>query len=86
MPGLSKEDVKIDFSKGVLTIRGEKKSEEKDEGGETRTQRSYMRRFTVGDDFDISNIKAKMEHGILRVSIPPTQAKEEKPSSINIEG
>lgn len=87
MPGLAKEDVKVEFNKGVLTISGEKKVEEKKEGGATtRIERSYMRRFNVGENIDPSQIKAKMEHGVLKLTVPQQAKVEPKGSAIAIEG
>lgn len=43
MPGLAKEDVKIDLQNGMLTIKGSQKTEEKKEGSYTKQKRSYFR-------------------------------------------
>lgn len=98
MPGLAKEDVSIEVHNGVLTIRGEKKTETKSGGSEgegegsstpTHSSTSYMtksfvRRFNVPEGLDVSKVKAKMEHGILKVTIPQTR-QEPKGTSISIE-
>ena len=61
--------------------------EEKKEGGTTsRTERSYLRRFTVGENVDPSQIKAKMEHGVLKLTVPQPQKVEPKGATIAIEG
>eukprot|EP01111_Echinosteliopsis_oligospora_P001205 TRINITY_DN1170_c0_g1_i1.p1 TRINITY_DN1170_c0_g1~~TRINITY_DN1170_c0_g1_i1.p1 ORF type:complete len:210 (+),score=36.53 TRINITY_DN1170_c0_g1_i1:26-631(+) len=76
MPGLSKEDVKLDFSEGVLHVKGEIKSETKSDGGYTRQSKSYSRSIRVPDNVDPASIKAKMEHGELQVTVPKTQKKD----------
>ena len=45
MPGLSKEDISVDLNNGVLTIKGSKKEESKDDKGSTysRQSRSFSR-------------------------------------------
>jgi HSP20 family protein len=45
MPGLSKEDINVDLHNGVLTIKGSKKEENKDEktNTHTRSKRSFFR-------------------------------------------
>jgi len=73
MPGLSKEDVKVDFSKGILTLKGEKQVEVHTEGSDKTETRSFLRSFRLPEETDPKDIKAKMEHGVLEVSIPSKQ-------------
>jgi HSP20 family protein len=75
LPGLRPEDVEITAENGVLTIRGEKRSERK-EGEEKRyhlVERSYgsfMRSFTLPNGIDENQIQADFENGILSIHIP----------------
>jgi len=86
MPGLSKEDVKVDLKNGVLTIKGTKKSEEtKEGGGSSKQKRSYYSSFTLPEDVDATGIKAKMEHGVLEVTIPKPKEKEAPSTTVSIE-
>jgi HSP20 family protein len=88
VPGVEPKDIEVSLEDGVLTVKGERKSEAKDEGeGYTRTERSYgsfYRRFTLPDTADADNISAKTEHGVLKLRIP----KKEKvlPKKITVEG
>jgi HSP20 family protein len=75
LPGLKPEDVEITTENGLLTIRGEKKTERK-EGEDSRyhvVERSYgsfMRSFTLPQGVDESQIEAEFDSGILSVRIP----------------
>jgi HSP20 family protein len=88
VPGVEPKDIDVSLDDGVLTVKGERKSESKDEGeGYTRTERTYgsfYRRFTLPDTADADNISAKTEHGVLKLRIP----KKEKalPKKISVEG
>lgn len=88
VPGVNPKDIDVSLQDGVLTVKGERKSENKDESeGYTRTERiygSFYRRFTLPDTADADNITAKTEHGVLKLYIP----KKEKvlPKRITVEG
>ena len=88
VPGVNPKDIDVSLEDGVLTVKGERKSENKNESeGYTRTERvygSFYRRFTLPDTADAENISAKTEHGVLKLRIP----KKEKalPKRITVEG
>jgi HSP20 family protein len=74
MPGLSKKDVEVSLEKDTLTVRGERvvDKEEKSEAGYLRREISstkFERSFSIGKEVDQENIKAKMEDGILTVTL-----------------
>jgi len=75
LPGCKKEDVKIDIVSDRLTISGDAKAEVEYEGrhqvthGE-RTFDSFCRALSVPPGLKPEDIKASMEHGVLKVVIP----------------
>lgn len=75
LPGLKPEEVEITAENGVLTVRGEKKTERK-EGDESRfhlverTYGSFARTFQLPQGVDESKIEAEFEHGLLVVKVP----------------
>ncbi len=72
MPGLHKGDVEVNFENDTLIIKGEKKTETREEKGVVRREyRStrYERSFNV-HGVDRDNVSAKMENGILYVTLP----------------
>lgn len=83
LPGLKKEDIKIELNEGYLIInaKSSKESEEKDkEGNYLRRERhsgKYARSFYVGENITQEDIKAKFEDGILTLNFPKNQTKIE---------
>lgn len=84
LPGLKKEEVKVEMEEGwVLQISGEK-SREKEEKNDTwhRIERSsgkFQRRFRLPENAKVDEVKASMENGVLTVTVPKEQVK--KPTS-----
>src|SRR5205809_243032 len=68
-PGFEKENFKINLEDKILTIEGEKKTEEENKNEklvrrEFNTQ-SFKRSFTVDENIDKENISAKYVNGVL---------------------
>ncbi|OGK04584.1 MAG: hypothetical protein A2487_21270, partial [Candidatus Raymondbacteria bacterium RifOxyC12_full_50_8] len=80
MPGLAKEDVKIEVNDGVLTLKGEKKHEKHEqEKGYYYSERSYgsfERSFNLGAHVDENDIKASFKEGVLELKIKKTEKPE----------
>jgi len=74
LPGVDSKDIEITAEKGVLTIKGERRSEaKKTDAGYERVERvagSFLRRFTLPETAQTDSITAKQANGVLEVSIP----------------
>ncbi|CAI8618258.1 unnamed protein product [Vicia faba] len=75
IPGLKKDEVKIEVEDGrVLQIRGERSMErEESNDGCHRVERSsgkFMRSYTLPSNCKMDGVKASMEDGVLTVTIP----------------
>lgn len=74
IPGVDPKDIEVNMEDGVLSIRGEKESEKKEEHeGYKRVERSrgsFYRRFSLPDTADAEKISAKSRHGVLEITIP----------------
>jgi len=80
LPGVKKDNIKVEIKDNLLTISGERKfkKEEKDKGY-IRTESffgKFERRFTLPNDANIENIEAKVEDGVLHLTIPKIEEKE----------
>ena len=87
LPGVEGKDIEITADKGVLTVRGERRSEKKDSGeGYERVERasgSFLRRFTLPESADAEAIKATHVNGVLELSIP--KRPQAQPRRINVQ-
>jgi HSP20 family protein len=87
VPGMKKEDFKIDVDGNMLTISSEKEeSSEEKEKKFTRKEYSYSsfsRSFTLPEEINLDKIEAKYEDGVLRLSLPRKE-ETKMPSAKNI--
>lgn len=73
LPGVKKDEVKIDFKENQLTVSGERKGESKSRHGRERFYGSFYRSFTLPSNIDADKIEANFENGVLQISIPKTE-------------
>jgi HSP20 family protein len=89
LPGLKKEDVKVEVTDGHLSISGERRSETKEEKDNVyRCERSYgsfYRSVPLPEGAKIEDVKASFADGVLEVSVPLPAKMEAKPRSVKIE-
>lgn len=86
LPGMTKEDVKISFANGQLTISGERKQEREEKDTQfhriERVYGKYFRSFTLPREVKADNISAEFNNGQLTVTVP--KAEEIKPKEIEV--
>lgn len=74
LPGINKEDIKVDINKNVLTISGERKTKaeikEEDYYKVETAFGKFSRSFNLPENADIENISASSENGVLEIVIP----------------
>ncbi|XP_008785453.1 18.1 kDa class I heat shock protein-like [Phoenix dactylifera] len=91
LPGVKKEELKVEVEEGnVLQISGER-SREQEEKTDTwhRVERSsgkFLRRFRLPDNAKMDQVKAAVENGVLTVTVPKEEAKKSEVKSIEISG
>ena len=85
VPGLSEKDIHISFENGTLTISGERKIEAP-EGYQARirerTNMRFARSFSLSSQMEVEKAEAKIEHGVLTLTIP--RRPEAQPRQIQI--
>jgi HSP20 family protein len=86
LPGLKKEDIRVSCENGILTIEGERNSENEDRGRDHhKIERSYgrfVRSLNLGQVVDQAKIKAQYKDGVLELTLPKTE--RAKPRAIDI--
>lgn len=79
--GITKEDLDVSVSKGMLTIRGQRRQdktvEKKNYLYEECFWGQFMRRVVLPDDIDISATQADLKNGLLILKIPRIATKED---------
>jgi HSP20 family protein len=89
LPGMNKEDVKVEVTDGHLAISGERKRETEEKGKEFyRSEREYgsfYRSVPLPEGAKIEDVKATFTDGVLEVSVPLPARPETKPRKVEIE-
>jgi HSP20 family protein len=86
LPGFKEDQIDLQVEGGVLTIRGERTFEDKQDGKNFhRVERSYgqfVRSFTLPNNVDRDNVKASFKDGLLSIELPKRE--EAKPRQIKV--
>jgi len=84
--GIKKEDVKVEFNDGVLTVEGERKQEKEEKGKKfhkiEREYGKFVRRFALPTEIDASKLTAEFKEGVLNVHLP--KSADTKPKAISV--
>jgi HSP20 family protein len=74
LPGIDEKDVSVTLSGGVLTIKGEKKSEREEKKQDyhlmERSYGSFQRSFEMDETIDADKVTAVFDKGVLRITLP----------------
>ncbi len=78
LPGVKKEDIKVSIDGARVTIEGECQQANEQRQGEhvvysERSTRRYQRSFTLPSEVDDAAAEAKLENGILMLTLPKKQ-------------
>lgn len=88
LPGVLKEDVSLQIIDQVLSLKGVKKmpagTEAYDFVGRERRYGAFIRTLELPTDIDLAQIKAKYEHGVLRITFARTSPDVE-PGGIQVD-
>ena len=88
LPGMDKKAISIEVQDGALAIRGEKsfEKEKKEESYHIieRSQGKFERVFRLPEHVNLEKIEAEYNDGVLKISIPKTEAAKPKEVKINV--
>ena len=83
LAGFGKKDIEVEVADGVLTIRSVKENEDSDDVIHRGiSYRKFIRKFTMADDIVVNS--AKLDNGLLRVSLERVVPEEKKPRLIDV--
>jgi HSP20 family protein len=86
LPEVKKEDVKVNVNRGILSLTGERKYEQKDEK-QHRIERfygSFSRSFTLPDNVQPSDVEAEFKDGMLYLHLPKSGERDAGAVNVNI--
>ena len=85
-PGMTVKDVSIEFHAGVLTLKGHREqnseTEKNDYSIREFSHQSFERNFRLSDQIDSEKVTARMDQGILKITLPKKE--QAKPKKIEI--
>lgn len=90
IPGVKKEDLDIDIDKNCICINAkkeEKKQEENEKSSYKKTEFRYgefSRRIYLPDEIDLEKTEAKLEHGILEITVPKHEPEKETKKKLTV--
>lgn len=87
LPGVDIKDIEITLENGVLTLKGQRAAEKKEETQQyrrvERVRGTFLRRFSLPDAVDAEKVAARCKDGVLEVVVPKREAAQ--PRRIAIE-
>lgn len=91
LPGLKKEEVKVEVEEGtILQISGERSKEQEEKNDKwhriERSSGKFLRRFRLPENAKMDQVKASMEDGVLTVTVPKEEEKKPQVKAIEISG
>lgn len=88
LPGVEKDQMKVDVHDNLLTISGERKHEKVDESERVhrleRSFGSFSRTIPLPKGVDANVVTAKYDNGVLEVTVPKPADKQQKKTRINV--
>nr|CAA45861.1 17 Kd heat shock protein [Hordeum vulgare subsp. vulgare] len=91
LPGVKKEEVKVEVEDGnVLIVSGERTKEKEDKNDKwhrvERRSGKFVRPFRLPEDGKVDEVKAGLENGVLTVTVPKAEVKKPEVKAIEISG
>ena len=89
LPGMEKKDIQLHFNGNRVEVRAQKSAEqrrdEKNASGFSRSYSSFYRSYSLPPNADTAKARAKLENGVLRISIPKKSGPDSSARRLEIE-
>jgi len=89
LPAVSKEDVKVTYADGMITINGERKQQKEDRNEKYHRIESFYgsfeRTFSLPENVNSEAIRCESRDGILTIHIPKTETVKQKAKQITVQ-
>ena len=89
LPAVRKEDVEVVVADGMLTLSGERRKKDVENGEKFHKVEtwygSFSRSFALPDTVDEAAIRAESKDGVLTVHVPKTKVEAKKPTTIKVQ-
>jgi HSP20 family protein len=89
LPAVRKEDVRVTFDDGMLTVSGERRQKKEDKGEKFHRVESFYgqfsRSFSLPENVDSAAIKAESKDGVLTVQVPKAKIQQKPVTEIKVQ-
>ena len=89
LPAVRKEDVSVTVDDGMLTLSGERRQKEEQNGEKFHKVESFYgnfsRAFALPEGIDAAAIRAESKDGVLTIHVPKTKVEAKKPTTIKVQ-
>ena len=89
LPAVKKEDVAVTVEDGMLTLSGERRQKEEQNGEKFHKVESFYgnfsRAFALPEGIDAAAIRAESQDGVLTIHVPKTKVEAKKPTTIKVQ-
>ncbi len=88
-PGMTEKDVSVEFHDGILTLKGHQENSSQSDKNDYRirefSKQNFTRSFRLSEQVDTEKVEAKMDQGILKVTLPKKEQVKPKKIEIKVE-
>jgi HSP20 family protein len=89
LPGMTKDDIQVNLTDSLLTIKGEKKKEEevkeKDYYRSERAYGTFTRSLALPTEVNAEKVRATFKNGVLEIHLPKTEEAKKKEIKVKVE-
>jgi HSP20 family protein len=89
LPAVKKEDVRVTFDEGLLTVSGERKQKEEEKKEKFHRVEtfygSFRRSFGLPENVEVAGIRAESKDGIITIHVPKSKTEPKRAKEITVQ-